>query len=161
MLITARVGQARKQSAHDALPRNRSSSRVRYMPRAGHYEWSLCVSNTASRSARRHLFSADAKGSTSMPVRPNGARIMICKHRWTSHKAKAPFAGRCDDAAGVSRLRHTDYGRIGFEIGQSPKRSQPRCGLTIGHLRLAVLFAFVAFGRGTWIDHRERNDCNF
>jgi hypothetical protein len=39
------------------------------------------------------------------------ARIMICGHRWTSHKAKAPLAGWCDDA---SRLRHSDYGRIIF-----------------------------------------------
>jgi hypothetical protein len=41
------------------------------------------------------------------------ARIMICGHRWTSRKTKAPWAGRCDDA-GVSRLRHSDYGRIIF-----------------------------------------------
>jgi hypothetical protein len=38
---------------------------------------------------------------------------MIFGHRWTSHKAKAPLAGWCDDA-GVSRLRHSDYGRIIF-----------------------------------------------
>jgi hypothetical protein len=42
-----------------------------------------------------------------------GARFLICGHRWTSHKAKAPLAGWCDDA-GVSRLRHSDYGRIIF-----------------------------------------------
>jgi hypothetical protein len=36
---------------------------------------------------------------------------MICGHHWTSYKAKAPLAGWCDDA-GVSRLRHSDYGRI-------------------------------------------------
>jgi hypothetical protein len=40
-----------------------------------------------------------------------GARIIICGHRWTSHKAKAPLARCCDDA-GISRLRHSDYGRI-------------------------------------------------
>ena len=40
-----------------------------------------------------------------------GARIMICGHRWTSHKAKAPLARWCDDA-GISRLRHSDYGRV-------------------------------------------------
>jgi hypothetical protein len=42
-----------------------------------------------------------------------GARIMVCGHRWTSRKAKAPLAGWCDDA-GVSRLRQSDYGRIIF-----------------------------------------------
>jgi hypothetical protein len=40
-----------------------------------------------------------------------GARIIICGHRWTSHKAKAPLARWCDDA-GISRLRHSDYGRV-------------------------------------------------
>ncbi|KRR17685.1 hypothetical protein CQ13_36040 [Bradyrhizobium retamae] len=42
-----------------------------------------------------------------------GARIMICGHRLTSHKAKTPLADRCDDA-GVASLRHSDYGRIIF-----------------------------------------------
>jgi hypothetical protein len=52
------------------------------------------------------------------------ARIMICGHRWTSHKAKAPLAGWCDDA-GVSRLRHSDYGRIIF-CGYVRIRTMPR-----------------------------------
>jgi hypothetical protein len=50
------------------------------------------------------------------------ARIMICGHRWTSHKAKAPLAGWCDDA---SRLRHSDYGRIIF-CGYVRIRTTPR-----------------------------------
>jgi hypothetical protein len=49
---------------------------------------------------------------------------MICGHRWTSHKAKAPLAGWCDDA-GVSRLRHSDYGRIIF-CGYVRIRTTPR-----------------------------------
>jgi hypothetical protein len=54
-----------------------------------------------------------------------GARIiMICGHRLTSHQAKAPFAGWCDDA-GVSSLRHSDYGRIIF-CGHVRIRTKPR-----------------------------------
>jgi hypothetical protein len=52
------------------------------------------------------------------------ARIMIYGHRRTSHKAKAPLAGWCDDA-GVSRLRHSDYGRIIF-CGYVRIRTTPR-----------------------------------
>jgi hypothetical protein len=44
---------------------------------------------------------------------------------WTSHKAKA-LAGWCDDA-GVSRLRHSDYGRIIF-CGYVRIRTTPRIG---------------------------------
>jgi hypothetical protein len=52
------------------------------------------------------------------------ARIMIFGHRWTSHKAKAPLAGWCEDA-GASRLRHSDYGRIIF-CGYVRIRTTPR-----------------------------------
>jgi hypothetical protein len=63
------------------------------------------------------LVRADAQGQHMDAGSTQGARIMarimICRHRRTSHKAKAPLAGWCDDA-GVSRLRHSDYGRIIF-----------------------------------------------
>jgi hypothetical protein len=59
------------------------------------------------------LVRADAQGQHIDAGSTQGARIMICGHRWTSYKAKAPLAGWCDDA-GVSRLRHSDYGRIRF-----------------------------------------------
>jgi hypothetical protein len=59
------------------------------------------------------LVRADAQGQHIDAGSTQGARFMSCGHRWTSHKAKAPFAGWCDDA-GVSRLRHSDCGRIIF-----------------------------------------------
>src|ERR1700724_82421 len=70
------------------------------------------------------LVRADAQGQHIDAGSTQGARIMICGHRWTSHKAKAPFAGWCDDA-GVSRLRHGDYGRIIF-CGYVRIRTTPR-----------------------------------
>jgi hypothetical protein len=57
------------------------------------------------------LVRADAQGQHIDAGSTQGARIMICGHRWTSHKAKAPLARWCDDA-GISRLRHSDYGRV-------------------------------------------------
>src|SRR6201998_496699 len=63
------------------------------------------------------LVRADAQGQHIDAGSPQGARIMarimICGHRWTSHKAKAPLAGWRDDAS-ASRLRNSDYGRIIF-----------------------------------------------
>jgi hypothetical protein len=44
------------------------------------------------------LVRTDAQGQHIDAGSTQGARFMICGHRWTSHKAKAPFAGSCDDA---------------------------------------------------------------
>src|ERR1700739_605584 len=57
------------------------------------------------------LVRADPQGPHMDAGSTQGARINICGHRWTSHKAKAPLARWCDDA-GISRLRHSDYGRV-------------------------------------------------
>jgi hypothetical protein len=74
------------------------------------------------------LVRADAQGQHMDAGSTQGARIMarimICGHRWTSHKAKAPLASWCD-GAGVSRLRHSDYGRIIF-CGYVRIRTTPR-----------------------------------
>src|SRR5207245_11475241 len=70
------------------------------------------------------LVRAYAQGQHMDAGSTQGTRIKICGHRWTSYKAKAPLAGRCDDA-GVSRLRHSDYGRIIF-CGYVRIRATPR-----------------------------------
>jgi hypothetical protein len=51
---------------------------------------------------------------------------MICGHRWISHNAKAPLAGWCDDAV-VSRLHHSDYGRISLRPHQDDTKDQEGC----------------------------------
>jgi len=87
------------------------------------------------------LVRADAQGQHMDAGSTQGARIMarimICGHRWTSHKAKAPLAGWGDDA-GVSRLRHSDYGRIIF-CGNVRIRTTPRIMKVApaGRIRLA------------------------
>lgn len=62
------------------------------------------------------LVRADPQGPHMDAGSTQGARIMICGHRWTSHKAKAQFAGWCDDA-GVSKVYAiATTAAYGFEI---------------------------------------------
>src|SRR5258705_9646443 len=81
----------------------------------------LYVSNTAPRSARRHLFVPMPKGSNRCRIDPRGAYHDL---RASLDLSQAPLAGWCDDA-GVSRLRHNDYGRIIF-CGYVHIRTPPR-----------------------------------
>jgi hypothetical protein len=54
------------------------------------------------------LIRADAQGQHMDAGSTQGARILICGHRWTSHKAKAPLAG-CRWLVGVMTLAFQGY----------------------------------------------------
>src|SRR5215831_9628712 len=85
----------------------------------------LYVSNTAPRSARRHLFVPIPKGSTWMPVRPKGRVAWRVSRSAGIALPLTRRKRRWRDDAGVSRLRHSGYGRIIF-YGHVLIRTTPR-----------------------------------
>src|SRR6266480_3069384 len=118
-------GTGAQAVTHDAL-REIDLSRVD-RARAGMMNGPVCFQHRPM-IGTPPLVRADAQGQHMDAGSTQGARIMariiICRHRRTSHKAKAPLAGWCDDA-GVSRLRHSDCGRIIF-CGYVRIRTTPR-----------------------------------
>src|SRR6266576_6195568 len=124
-MLSPRGWDRRASSHHDAL-REIDLSRVDHA-RAGIMNGPVCFQHGPT-IGTPPLVRADAQGQHMDAGSTQGARIiariMICGHRWTSHKARAPLAGWCDDA-GVSRLRQSDYGRIIF-CGYVRIRTTPR-----------------------------------